>query len=189
MSDKGDIPGDLPGPKADESEEEAQREARRKRGLANLRPPWGPNNPPPRSPGRPAGVIRRIDALTRDGDDIIEFFVSVMLKGETLDGRKVRARDSIEAAKELMIRKFGKPVDTSVIIDATQAASEGLSLESGALAALAQALLPKARTISLEPVNGADVVDAEFSTSPEPQIPEPGQPSAQTLDTTEGQTD
>lgn len=59
--------------------------------------------------GRPKGLPGRIRALTREGEDILEFLVDV-LKNEI----KSTTKDRLQAAQILLDRGYGKAVETSV---------------------------------------------------------------------------
>jgi hypothetical protein len=111
-----------------------EKAAARARQIANLRP-WGPDNPPPKSAGRPKGVREAFLAATDNGADVIRTLVDLMKHAE---------RESVrhDAAKTVGERIWGRPVETQVLLDATQAAGAGLTVDPHALEALARALLP-----------------------------------------------
>lgn len=62
--------------------------------------------------GRPkgfAGLASAIAKHTRDGEELVEFALSV-LRGEVNNGEEPSTRDRLEALKWLAVRGFGQPV-------------------------------------------------------------------------------
>lgn len=77
-------------------------------------------------------------AATRDGEDIVEFFV------DTLNDKRASRKDRIEAGKWLADRGFGKAVETSISLTGQAGELQGglADLADAELEALARSLAP-----------------------------------------------
>lgn len=70
--------------------------------------------------GRPRGIVAMVKALSGNGWDVLSFWNDVF-RGN-VEG--FSGRERLEASKLLFERGFGKPIDTTVLIDATKAEQE-----------------------------------------------------------------
>ena len=68
--------------------------------------------------GRPKGLAAAVRALTNDGLEMVEFYLDVMRQTGQFAGARVPLDVRKDAARELMDRGFGKPVQSTELTGA-----------------------------------------------------------------------
>lgn len=99
---------------------------------------WRKGEPSANPGGRPSGVRERIRQMTHGGEDILLF-----LQGLVIGREKATMNVRLDAARELGNRLWGRPVDTTVQIEAnSQNAAARLDLPPNILESIAQLASP-----------------------------------------------
>lgn len=96
--------------------------------------------------GRPKGVREKIGAMTKGGDQIIEMLVEI---AEDKDHKQ-----RLEAIRDLANRFFGKPIETTISIEAEAGGAELDEVTEAALQVVLESIRPSHR-IEEEPPDEA----------------------------------